>query len=50
MRKRVDFVKGYFYLIYNRGVDKKNIFVEESDYMRFMQYQFFKKMGGRHSG
>ena len=41
MRKRVDFVIGYFYHIYNRGVDKKTIFGDESDYMRFMEYLYF---------
>lgn len=36
--KKVELVNGCFYHIYNRGVDKRDIFLESSDYTRFMQY------------
>jgi len=41
MRRKCDFAEGYFYHIYNRGVDKRGIFLEERDYERFMEYLYF---------
>lgn len=38
MSKRVELVNGCFYHIYNRGVDKRNIFLEKNDYFRFITY------------
>jgi len=35
---RIKAVKGEFYHVYNRGVDKKIIFSEQSDYERFVAY------------
>ena len=37
MRRKVEFAVGYFYHIYNRGVDKRNIFIEDRDYIRFLR-------------
>jgi putative transposase len=34
--KRPKFINGEFYHIYNRGVEKRNIFQEVSDYFRFI--------------
>lgn len=36
MQRRFDFSIGEFYHIYNRGNDKKKIFNEDKDYLRFM--------------
>jgi len=41
MRRKVEFAVGYFYHIYNRGVDKRNIFIDESDYFRFLEILYF---------
>lgn len=40
--KRVVFANDYFYHIYNRGVDKRKIFLDEKDYFRFIHdlYEF----------
>ena len=35
--RKTNFVNGEFYHIYNRGVDKRNIFSDERDVKRFMQ-------------
>lgn len=35
--RKTNFVKGEFYHIYNRGVDKRNIFSSETDIRRFLQ-------------
>ncbi|MCM8758103.1 MAG: hypothetical protein NC903_03475, partial [Candidatus Omnitrophica bacterium] len=37
-----NFVNGCFYHIYNRGVDKRRIFEDENDYLRFIHclYEF----------
>lgn len=35
--KREAFLNGEYYHIYNRGVDKRDVFMEESDYYRFME-------------
>ncbi len=34
--RKTEFANGEFYHIYNRGVDKRNIFVNEFDYERFL--------------
>ena len=36
MQRRFDFSIGEFYHIYNRGNDKKKIFSDDKDYLRFM--------------
>jgi putative transposase len=41
MKRKIDFVSGYFYHIYNRGVEKRKIFLEPRDYLRFMDYLYF---------
>lgn len=33
--RKTKFVKGEYYHIYNRGTDKRNIFVDEKDFLRF---------------
>ena len=35
--RKVNFVEGGYYHIYNRGVDKRNIFSDKSDLKRFIQ-------------
>jgi len=35
--KRIDFVNDEYYHIYNRGVDKRNIFPDQRDYVRFLK-------------
>lgn len=35
--RKVNFVEGEYYHIYNRGVDKRNIFSDKSDLQRFIQ-------------
>ena len=35
--RKVPFVKGEYYHIYNRGVDKRNIFGDQNDLNRFFQ-------------
>jgi len=63
--RKVNFVEGEYYHIYNRGVDKRNIFSEKSDLARFFQSmdefntknpigslyenRFVKELGGRTS-
>ena len=37
MRRKVNFVTGEFYHIYNRGVDKRTIFPDNYDLKRFFQ-------------
>lgn len=36
MNRKVPFVSGEFYHIYNRGTDKRDIFTNEHDYRRFL--------------
>lgn len=36
MSRRDPFLTGYFYHVYNRGVNKMNVFKNQSDYSRFM--------------
>jgi putative transposase len=38
--RSVQFAKGNFYHIYNRGVEKRNIFVDDNDRWRFLQGLF----------
>lgn len=35
--RKIKFVKGEFYHIYNRGIDKRNIFADQADLKRFFQ-------------
>ena len=37
MERRIVFSEGEYYHIYNRGVDKRNIFMEGNDYVRFQK-------------
>ena len=50
--KRVKPVVGQFYHVYNRGVDKRVVFLEEIDYIRFIHDLYEFNDGGRyrHSG
>ena len=34
--KRPQFANNHFYHIYNRGVDKRKIFMDDKDYYRFL--------------
>jgi putative transposase len=34
--RKIDFVIGEYYHIYNRGVDKRDVFLDENDYSRFL--------------
>ena len=36
MERKISFVEGEFYHLYNRGVDKRTIFSSEANYRRFM--------------
>lgn len=38
--RKVKFINGYFYHIFNRGVEKRNIFLDTDDYLRFVYYLF----------
>lgn len=40
MRRKVKFVNQNFYHIYNRGVEKRIIFFDEEDYIRFIYYLY----------
>jgi putative transposase len=35
--RRTQLIKGEYYHIYNRGVDKRNVFLDDSDYFRFLE-------------
>src|SRR3989338_1170192 len=37
MRRKIQFAQHHFYHIYNRGVDKRKIFLDDVDYLRFLQ-------------
>ena len=37
MTRNVLFAEGEFYHVYNRGVDKRDIFIHSSDYQRFQK-------------
>lgn len=34
--RKIKFLNGEYYHVYNRGVDKRNIFMDEKDYLRFL--------------
>ena len=34
--RKIKFVNNEYYYIYNRGVDKQNIFCDKKDYLRFL--------------
>lgn len=34
--RKTPFATGEYYHIYNRGVDKRNIFLDNKDYVRFL--------------
>ena len=38
--RKVQFVKNHFYHIFNRGVEKRTIFLNDSDRWRFLQGLF----------
>ena len=40
MNRKVVFAPGEFYHVYNRGVDRREIFLDEHDYHRFVQLLF----------
>lgn len=42
MKRKTELVNGQFYHVYNRGVLKSNIFIDNSDYVRFIHdsYEF----------
>ncbi|MEA3398645.1 MAG: transposase [Patescibacteria group bacterium] len=35
--RKVNFQNRYYYHVYNRGVDKRRVFVDKKDYLRFMR-------------
>lgn len=35
--RKIKFAEGEFYHIYNRGVDKRKVFLDERDYLRFLK-------------
>ena len=35
--KKVIFENGEYYHVYNRGVDKREVFVDKFDYLRFLE-------------
>jgi len=41
MQRKINLVPGEFYHIYNRGNDKRKIFLDDSDYRRFIKLLFF---------
>jgi putative transposase len=40
MKREVTFINDHIYHIYNRGVEKRDIFLEEKDYFRFIHDLF----------
>jgi len=34
--RKIEFANGEYYHIYNRGVDKREVFLDEDDYLRFL--------------
>ncbi len=40
MNRKITFAPGEFYHAYNRGVDKREIFIDDQDYRRFIQLLF----------
>lgn len=41
MNRKLSFAPGEFYHVYNRGVDKRFIFLDKADYRRFIRLLFF---------
>ena len=43
--RKIQFATDHFYHIYNRGTDKRKIFLDEKDYFRFIHdlYEFNNK-------
>jgi putative transposase len=41
MRRKIEFAIGEYYHICNRGVEKKNIFIQEKDFLRFIDYLIY---------
>jgi len=37
MRRKVEFTNDQYYHVYNRGVEKRKIFLDDSDYLRFLK-------------
>jgi putative transposase len=37
MRKKVEFINEQYYHVYNRGVEKRDVFLNDSDYLRFLK-------------
>ena len=35
--RKVPFINGQFYHVYNRGVEKRNVFEDKYDFLRFIQ-------------
>ena len=35
--RKVQFINGEYYHIYNRGVDKRQIFLDEEDHLKFLK-------------
>ena len=35
--RKIKFQNEYYYHIYNRGVDKREVFIDEKDYLRFLR-------------
>ena len=35
--RKIQFVENHFYHVYNRGVDKRNIFLDDFNYIRFLE-------------
>lgn len=44
--RKVPFVNGSYYHIFNRGVEKREMFVTNKDYKRFIDSMFFYKYSG----
>ncbi len=41
MNRKITFAEGEYYHIYNRGVEKRDVFLDEKDYQRFQKLLFF---------
>ncbi len=44
MNRKIKFSKGEYYHIYNRGVEKREIFTSESDYNRFVYLLYYANL------
>jgi putative transposase len=45
MQRRVSFAEGEYYHVYNRGTDKRIIFLDDEDYQRFIALLFLANSG-----